>query len=142
MPHELQPSIFTKIINREIPADIVYEDDTVIAFFTIEPINYGHTLVVPKVPFVNIFDGDPATLGHMIAVAQKIAHALVTVNLAEGVNLVMNNGEAAGQEVFHAHIHVIPRLTDDDAFHIPKKVPGDTTIMAKVAKQLATALQN
>ncbi|NCO61958.1 HIT domain-containing protein, partial [Candidatus Kaiserbacteria bacterium] len=57
MKTELETSIFTKIINREIPADIIYEDDKVIAFFTIEPINYGHTLVVPKKPIVNIFDG-------------------------------------------------------------------------------------
>ena len=64
-------TIFTKIINREIPADIVYEDELVLAFLDINPVNKGHTLVVPKVAFENIFDADIPTLGHMMAVAKK-----------------------------------------------------------------------
>ncbi len=114
-----ETSIFTKIIQGEIPADIVYEDDAVIAFLTIEPVAFGHTLIVPKVPFMNIFDGNEKIMGQMMVVAQKIAHALVASKLAVGVNLIMNNGPEAGQVVFHAHLHVIPRKNDDQAIQIP-----------------------
>ena len=128
-----EPSIFTKIINREIPADIVYEDDAIIAFLTIEPINHGHTLIVPKVPFVNVLDGDDVVLGQMMVVARKISQALMDAKLAEGVNLIMNNGAHAGQEVFHSHLHVVPRLSLDQAFTPPKHnlyEPGQAATVA------------
>jgi histidine triad (HIT) family protein len=114
-----EASIFTKIINHEIPANIVYEDEVVIAFLTIEPINPGHTLVVPKVPFLNIFDGTKEVLGHMMIVSQKIAKALISTELGTGVNIIMNNGTDASQEVFHAHIHVVPRTAGDNALIEP-----------------------
>lgn len=115
----IMDSIFTKIINRDIPAEIIYEDETVVAFLDIKPINYGHTLVVPKKPFENIFDGDAETLAHMMKVGQKIGQALVAAKLADGVNLIMNNGAAAKQEVWHAHLHVVPRKTNDHSFTSP-----------------------
>ena len=70
-------NIFLKIINREIPAYIIYEDDLVIAFLDIVPVNKGHTLVVPKKHFVNILDGDSDILAHMMKIVQKIARAQV-----------------------------------------------------------------
>lgn len=136
-----EPSIFTKIINREIPADIVYEDDVVIAFLTIAPVNSGHTLIVPKIPFKNVFDGDERTMGHMMAVAQKIAHALVDSNFGGGVNLIMNNGIEAGQEVFHAHIHVIPRNNGDKAIQIPHDNTYPDGRSAEIAEQVRQNLK-
>jgi len=141
MKTELAPSIFTKIINHEIPADIIYEDEQVIAFFTIEPINYGHTLVVPKKPIVNIFDGDDETLSQMMSVAKKVSRALIDEKFAEGVNIVMNNGEAAGQEVFHAHIHVIPRHRGDGFFKKPSHIASIKTEVSEVASKLSKALE-
>ncbi len=135
-----QSSIFTRIINREIPADIVYEDDTVIAFLTIEPINLGHTLVVPKVPFVNLLDGDEVILGQMTTVAKRIGNALIAAALADGINLTMNNGETAGQEVFHAHMHVIPRLAGDQVFTPPTHATYTEGQSAAIAHTLATTL--
>ncbi|MES2966489.1 MAG: HIT family protein [Patescibacteria group bacterium] len=132
-----EPSIFTKIINREIPADIVYEDEAIIAFLTIEPVNPGHTLIVPKVPFVNVLDGDDAVLGQMMVVARKISQALMDAKLAEGINLIMNNGAHADQEVFHAHLHVVPRLSLDQAYQRPKHhiyEPGQSTTIAATIK--------
>ena len=113
-------SIFTKIINREIPAEIIYEDKVVLAFLDINPVNHGHALVIPKIPFVNVFDGDAEVLAHMMKVGQKIALAQKTAGLADGVNFVINNGDAAGQEVFHSHLHIIPRKVGDEAFQKPK----------------------
>lgn len=135
-----ETSIFTKIINREIPADIVYEDEAIIAFLTIEPINHGHTLIVPKVPFVNIFDGDDVILGQMMVVARKISQALMDAKLAEGVNLIMNNGTHAGQEVFHAHMHVVPRLSLDQALLPPKHTPYELGQSATTAAHIKNLL--
>jgi len=135
-----ESSIFTKIINREVPAHIVYEDERVIAFFTIEPVNYGHTLVVPKLPFTNILDGDDVTLGYMMEIAARIGRALVAEKLATGVNIIMNNGTDASQEVFHAHLHVVPRHANDDAFTPPKHITPDASKTEQIAKQLRNAL--
>ncbi|MBY0537948.1 HIT family protein [Patescibacteria group bacterium] len=132
-----EPSIFTKIINREIPANIVYEDDIVIAFLTIEPVNVGHTLIVPKKPFVNLLDGDEDVLGHMVAVAKKVGTALIANSYATGINLIMNNGSDADQEVFHAHMHVVPRKKDDGSFTKPthvKPTPEETTAVVQNLK--------
>lgn len=112
-------TIFSKIIAREVPADIVYEDDTILAFLDIKPIQPGHTLVIPKAPSKDGTVCSPETLADIMAVAQKIAHAQKEVFECDGVNFFMNNGAAAGQEVFHTHLHVIPRFTDDGVFEKP-----------------------
>lgn len=131
-------TIFTKIISKEIAADIIYEDEHVLAFLDIRPINKGHTLVVPKKVFENIFDADTVVLGHMMAVAQKIARALLETVGAAGVNLHMNNGEVAGQEVPHAHLHVIPRFKKGEAFMAAKHeeyAVGESAILAEKIKE-------
>lgn len=133
-------TIFEKIIAREIPASIMYEDDTVIAFLDIRPTNKGHALVVPKHPYENVFDADPNALAHMMGVAQKIAHALKATVHAAGVNLVMNNGEAAGQEVMHAHLHVIPRFAGDDVFQPPRHTTYDDGEAEALAAAISAAL--
>lgn len=135
------PSIFTQIINREVPATIIYEDADVIAFFTIEPLALGHTLVIPKVPFVNIFDGNEKQFGQMMAVAQKVATGLVTAGLATGVNITMNNGAEAGQKVFHAHIHVIPRFDNDGIFSPIDHLTPEKETIDTIAEKLKGTLK-
>lgn len=106
--------IFEKIINQEIPAYIVYEDDLVIAFLDILQSTKGHTLVVPKKKYVDIFDIDEDVLAHLIKVTKKLAIKIKDVFDAKGVNLVNNNGKAAFQSVFHYHMHIIPRYENDN----------------------------
>ncbi len=135
-------TIFTKIIAREIPANIIYEDDQLLAFLDIQPVNPGHTLIIPKQVFVNIFDSEPTYLQEMILLARKISRSLKETGLATGVNIVMNSGEEAGQEIPHAHLHVIPRLADDG-----KALPfGHTEVtpeaQAETAARLRAALAN
>lgn len=108
------PTIFTKIINREIPSHIVYEDDLVIAFLDISQTTKGHTLVVPKKHYKDILDIDTNLLKHLIAVSQKLSKTLVDVFLAKGINILNNCGSTAGQTVFHFHIHLIPRYDEND----------------------------
>jgi len=134
-------TLFAKIIARDIPAEIVYEDELVLAFLDINPVNQGHTLVIPKKQFINIFDGDSETLSHMMIVGQKVATALKTAGFADGVNLVMNNGPEAGQEVWHAHLHVIPRKAGDLSFTAPKHVALKEGDLQATRKKL-TALLN
>lgn len=111
------PSIFSKIISREIPAHIVYEDENTIAFLDINPVNPGHTLVIPKNEKENLLESSEEDLLHVIQVVRKIAPAIVKAVGAEGFNTVTNTGEASGQSVLHTHFHIIPRFKNDG--HMP-----------------------
>lgn len=111
-------TIFTKIVNREIPAEILYESDSVIAIIDIMPIHFGHALIIPKKEYKNFLEVPESELGNLMAVTQKIAQALVKAFNLEGFNFFANNGEVAGQSVYHFHIHVTPRYKDDGiSFH-------------------------
>jgi histidine triad (HIT) family protein len=114
-----QETIFSKIIRREIPAEIVYEDDAVLAFLDIAPNNPGHTLVIPKEPTRNMLTIDKKSWGQVMEVVRLLAPSIQEAVGADGINLIMNNESAAGQLVFHAHVHVIPRFADDGYKHWP-----------------------
>lgn len=109
----MSDTIFTKIINRQIPADIIYEDDSVIAFLDIKPRNPGHTLVIPKNPSATFVETPVNDLANCISICQKIAKSLLKIDGVKGININCNNGEAAGQVIFHTHFHVIPRYEND-----------------------------
>jgi len=108
--------IFCNIANRKAEAEIVYEDDNVIAFLDIQPINYGHTLVVPKKHYDNFLTVPPEELNNLIKVTQFITGAVKRSVKADGFNVISNNGESAGQTVYHFHFHIIPRFNDDFTF--------------------------
>jgi len=114
--------LFEKIIEGEIPSAKLYEDEKTFAFLDVNPNNKGHALVVPKTKYRNIFDIEPDVLASMMKTAQRIARALKEALSADGVNITMNNEPAAGQEVYHAHLHVIPRFKDDGVFHGSRKL--------------------
>jgi histidine triad (HIT) family protein len=106
--------IFCKIINKEFQdSSIVYEDDVAIAFMDIQPVNEGHTLVVPKKHFVTLEDCDEETAKHLMAVTKKLNSSVLKSVKAEGVLNLIANGEDAGQEIFHLHIHIVPRFKND-----------------------------
>ena len=100
--------VFCRIASKKSPASIVYEDDEVIAFLDINPVQKGHTLVVPKRHIVNIWDIDDALLAKVDAVAKRIAQRMALVLQAEGVNTFSANGKPAGQDIYHYHLHLIP----------------------------------
>ncbi len=105
--------IFCKIIAGEIPSVKVYEDDDVIAFMDISPVIHGHTLVLPKAHVPNLLEAPDDVLAKVFSVAKRIANAQMKAFHADGVNIHQTNGAAAGQSVFHLHVHVIPRYNDD-----------------------------
>ena len=104
-------TIFNKIIKKEIPAKIIYEDDDVLAFLDLSQNTKGHTLVIPKEETKSLLTASPDIVSKVFVVAQKIAKDLVDILEADGVNLLTNAGEIAGQSVFHFHVHVIPRYS-------------------------------
>ena len=104
-------TIFNKIIKKEIPAKIIYEDDDVLAFLDLSQNTKGHTLVIPKEETKSLLTASPDIVSKVFVVAQKIAKDLVDIFQADGVNLLTNAGEIAGQSVFHFHVHVIPRYS-------------------------------
>jgi len=106
--------VFCDIVAGRGPASVVHSDENVIALLDIRPLNTGHLLVIPRAHAAYLADLDPALGGHMFAVAQRMAAALRHSGLpCEGVNMFLADGEAAFQEVFHVHLHVIPRNTGD-----------------------------
>ena len=104
-------NIFGKILRGELPAYRVYEDERVLAFLDIMPRATGHTLVIPKAPSRNLLDVEPEDLTAVVAAAQRIARAQMRAFEADGITLTQHNEKAGGQEVFHLHLHVIPRHT-------------------------------
>ena len=105
--------IFCKIIKGEIPAKIIYEDEYTLALLDIKPVNPGHTLVIPKEHYVNIFDIPEETMVHVGRTVKKMALALQQGLGIENMNISTNNGVHAGQEVFHSHTHLVPRHVGD-----------------------------
>jgi histidine triad (HIT) family protein len=140
-PHKISPEedVFDKIIRREIPADIVYEDEETLAFLDIKPNHPGHTLVVSKKYFRNIFDMDEATLNSVMKTTQKMAIAIREALHADGINIAMNNEAGAGQVVFHAHVHVIPRF-NGDGFQFFPHADLDPAVGAIVAEKIRAQL--
>ncbi len=105
--------IFCKIIARELPAEILYEDDGIMAILDINPMNFGHALVMPKMHCENILETPTYLIPGIFTLSQEIAIAIKSALCADGINIISNIGEAAGQTIFHTHIHIIPRHTDD-----------------------------
>ncbi len=101
--------IFCRIVKGEVPASRVYEDNVALAFLDIRPLNEGHTLVIPKRHYAYVYDVPDDEIAHLHKIAKKIAVAIKKGIKAEGITISQHNESAAGQDVFHLHIHVIPR---------------------------------
>jgi histidine triad (HIT) family protein len=113
--------LFCKIIRGELPSYKVFEDEKTVAFLDINPVNAGHTLVVPKKHSQNIFDIAPEDWADLAESARKISIAIEKGLGADGVNIAMNNREHAGQVVPHPHLHVIPRYKGDGLKLMPQR---------------------
>ena len=108
------PTLFSKIIKREIPAKIIYEDDDVIAFLDISQATKGHTLVVPKEVTESVLTASNDVISKVNTTAKMLAVKLMDIFEAKGINILTNANEIAGQSVFHYHVHIIPRYTEEE----------------------------
>ena len=114
----MENCIFCKIVQKDIPGKIIYEDDVCLAFLDLSQTTDGHTLVIPKKHYKNILEVNDVTLTHLIVVTKKLANKIVKNLNANGVNILTNANEIAGQTVMHFHIHIIPRYNQDDKIEI------------------------
>ncbi|MCR4831022.1 MAG: HIT family protein [Pseudobutyrivibrio sp.] len=105
--------IFCKLANGDIPTNSIYEDDNFKVILDADPATKGHALILPKNHFANLLEADDDVLAKALPLAKRIANRMKEQLNCAGVNVVQNNGEAAGQTVNHLHIHVIPRYEDD-----------------------------
>lgn len=105
--------IFCKIAQGEIPSKTLFENEDFRVIFDISPASKGHVIILPKVHAANIYELPEELVGKAFILAKKVATVLKEVLQCDGINIVQNNGEAAGQTVFHLHVHVIPRYKDD-----------------------------
>ncbi len=128
--------IFCKLVAGELPAQKVYEDERTVAFMDINPGTRGHTLVIPRQHHRNLLEIDPEDLTATVLTAQTMAQRISDRLGADGVNLINSCGAAAWQTVFHFHIHVIPRYSDDPLTLPWKPAPGDMDEIAATAREL------
>lgn len=134
-------NIFAKILRGEIPSYKVYEDADTVAFMDVMPQGPGHLLVVPKAPSRNLLDADPAVLARLLPVVQKLARAAKAAYGSDGVTIIQFNEPAAGQTVFHLHVHVIPRFEGVALKpHTGKMESPD--VLAEGAKKIRAALES
>jgi histidine triad (HIT) family protein len=139
----MQDTIFGKIIRREIPAEIVYEDADTLAFLDIAPNSPGHTLVVPKTPSRNLIDIEDDAYLAVMKTVKKIAPVVQKAMEAEGFNILVNNESEAGQQVFHTHVHIIPRYKTAAFQKFPPGKPNVKTTpedLKEVADKIRSAL--
>jgi histidine triad (HIT) family protein len=132
--------VFCKIVAKQIPAHVVYEDEHTIAFMDIGAVNPGHMLVASKAHVENVFGLDDALAAAVMRTTARVARALKAELAPEGVNLFQANGAAAEQTVFHFHVHVLPRRTGDGMKLVwPVKNPPREEL-ARNAERLRAAL--
>jgi histidine triad (HIT) family protein len=127
--------IFCKIVQGEIPAVKVYEDDEILGFMDIRPNHKGHTLVIPKDHIENVYGMTAEISARLMIAVQKIAVAVKNAVDADGINISMNNESAAGQIIWHAHMHIIPRYNEDSGY------VGTYTYIAGEMEEIAQKIQ-
>lgn len=137
--------IFCKIAAGEIPSAKVYEDEKVLAFLDISQVTPGHTLVIPKEHVKDIFDYHSEHAGEVFARVPKIARAIQKAfPESKGMNIMLNNGPLAYQSVFHSHIHLLPRYSEEDGFGIQfvsNQGKEDMEVLGQRAAQIANAIE-
>ena len=105
--------IFCKLANGVFPTNFIYEDEDFKVILDANPATKGHSLILPKKHFKNLLDADEEILKKALPLAKKLSNKLIDVLKCDGVNVLQNNNEAAGQAVFHLHIHLIPRYKEE-----------------------------
>lgn len=130
---------FCDVIHGAAEVSMCYEDPDALAFMDIQPVNAGHVLVVPRQHFESLVDTPPELAMHLFQVSMRLAEVVRKVTRCEGMNIVVNSGRTAGQDVFHYHVHLIPRR-EEDGFDIPLPFSGsdmpDRTLLDAIAARI------
>ena len=136
------PSIFSKIVSGDIPALKIYEDQATLAFLDISPVSRGHTLVISKDEHADLYAMPPETLAAVTRTVQRVARGLRAALQPDGINIIQNNGAAAGQTVFHYHVHIIPRWEGDNAVRLWQPRDADQAELRALAEQIGVAISD
>ena len=138
----MEGCIFCKIVKGEIPCFKILEDDRVLSFADVNPINTGHTLIIPKRHAENIWEIDGEDLAAIHRTSLKIAKAMKTSLNPDGIAFLHLNGRAVNQIVMHYHLHLIPRKSSDPKLTMTEweMVPGDMAAIGKTAEKIAAAI--
>ncbi len=131
--------IFCKIVNKELPSHVVYEDELTLAILDIFPASEGHTLVIPKKHYLNFTDVPEQELKALAVTSQRVLKAILKSEiLPQGANVLTNHGEVAGQDVMHFHWHLIPRFTSDSLGKVFNRefAQKDTQELAQIATKI------
>jgi histidine triad (HIT) family protein len=132
--------IFCKIVQKQAPSSIIYEDEAIMAFLDIRPLNMGHTLVIPKAHYVDIFDIPEKELCQIYKVAKLVSFAIKKATAADGVSIIQQNGKAAGQDIFHLHVHVVPRFEGQKLPHFKELKEVERAKLEEMAKKIKQLL--
>lgn len=133
--------IFCKIVRGSIPAVKVHEDDDTLTFMDIQPASPGHALVIPKTHAANLFEIAETDLFAVTRIVQRVACAVQKALVPDGIRIVQTNGAAAGQSVFHYHVHIIP-MRDGQRVGAHGRAPGDPEELKALAAQIRRALED
>lgn len=133
--------IFCKIAKGEIPSATVYEDDDFRVIMDISPASEGHMIILPKEHAANVYELSDETASKIYVLAKKLATALKDELDCDGINILQNNGEAAGQTVFHLHMHIIPRYYSDDISIRWNQGKSDADSLAELAKSIGQRIK-
>jgi histidine triad (HIT) family protein len=128
--------IFCKIVRKEAAASLVYEDEQVLVFMDIRPVNEGHTLVIPKQHHEDIYDTPEELVAYTHKITKQIAIAVKKATGADGISIVQQNGKAAGQDIFHLHIHVIPMFEGRKMPHFGELTAASRESLDKAAAEI------
>lgn len=128
---------FCRIVDRSLPAEVIYETDTTLAFFPLEPATRGHTMVIPKKHIDNFLDIDASDVPELGRAVVRVGRALRDVLEPQGMNLISSAGVAASQSVMHLHVHLVPRWDDDAVGEIwPRAVSTPERILEETADSI------
>ncbi len=133
--------IFCKIVSKKAGAVTVFEDEHTLAFLDIHPLNPGHTLVVPKKHYPSMAEMLPEEVGRVFVSVAKVMRGVMKASNADGINIGQSNGRAASQEVFHMHVHVIPRYIHELPGGFPERKTASNADLEQVGKKIKTAIQ-
>ncbi len=138
----VEDCIFCKIANKQADATIVYEDAHTLAFLDIHPLNPGHTLVIPKKHFTNMLEMPDDEAGRVFVSVAKVMRGVEKASKADGISVGQSNGRAASQEVFHMHVHIIPRFNHEMMGGFPNRKQMHRSELEEIGRKVKAAIES
>jgi len=134
--------IFCRIAGKAADATVVYEDPQTLAFLDIHPLNPGHTLVIPKKHYTNMLEMPAEEAGRVFVSVAKVMRGVEKASSADGISVGQSNGKAASQEVFHMHVHIIPRFNHEMMSGFPNRKQTHRAELDEIGRKIKTAIES